>query len=502
MTTPRKYDVVVVGASVGGCAAAILYARHGLNVALVEKSKDVAHYKKVCTHYLQPLALGTLRKLGLVERIEAAGGRRNDLEAWTEWGWIRGGDPARVGHGYNIRRQTLDPILRSLALGTPGVIVPRRGLGLRPDPRRPRADRRRGGRRGRGAGGVPRPLVVAADGRTSRVAKLAGVEAHVDDNGRFTYYTYYRGVALSSGGNAQYWHLHPNLAYAFRNDDDTTLLGIFLPKGELRAFKADPMGHFRRFWDGVPDPPLIGDAAPICELRGATEMPNHWRPASAPGIAFVGDAAMALDPIWGTGCSYAFASADWLVEHTAPPSAPARTSSGRSTGVSRYRKIHRSRTRWHYMHIASLSTVRDLNRAERLVFSAATRDAELATRVLTYLGRTVGPLHLATPSALCRTALVNLAASSPAGRIARLARSPRRRGSRRTAGGACHVTAAGHARASSGHPVKSGGKAHVDRIRRVRRDVHLAAGIADARAGTARGPPRSGRWTWPSSAAA
>ena len=56
MTTPSKYDVVVVGASVGGCTAAILYARHGLNVALVEKSRDVAHYKKVCTHYLQPLA--------------------------------------------------------------------------------------------------------------------------------------------------------------------------------------------------------------------------------------------------------------------------------------------------------------------------------------------------------------------------------------------------------------------------------------------------------------
>ena len=203
----------------------------------------------------------------------------------------------------------------------------------------------------------------------------------------------------------------PNLAYAFRNDDDTTLLGIFLPKGELRAFKADPMGNFRRFWEGVPDPPLIGDAAPICELRGATEMPNHWRPASAPGLAFVGDAAMALDPIWGTGCSYAFASADWLVEQTAPAFGAGKDLLGSlDRGLARYRKIHRSRTRWHYMHIAGLSTVRDLNLAERLVFAAATRDAELATRVLTYLGRTVGPLHLATPSALCRTALVNLGA--------------------------------------------------------------------------------------------
>src|SRR5947209_6445911 len=105
MSPTRKYDVVVVGGSVGGCTAAILYARHGLRVAVIEKAKDLAHYKKICTHYLQPLALGTLKKLGLDELIEAAGGQRNDLEAWTDWGWIRGGDPARVGHGYNIRRQ-------------------------------------------------------------------------------------------------------------------------------------------------------------------------------------------------------------------------------------------------------------------------------------------------------------------------------------------------------------------------------------------------------------
>ena len=249
MTTPSKYDVVVVGASVGGCTAAILYARHGLNVALVEKSRDVAHYKKVCTHYLQPLALGTLRKLGLVERIEAAGGRRNDLEAWTEWGWIRGGDPARVGHGYNIRRQTLDPILRNLALGTPGVSF-HEGAAVCDLTRDARG--RIDGVVVEGAAGrveFRAPLVVAADGRTSRVAKLAGAEAHVDDNGRFTYYTYYRGVALSSGGNAQYWHLHPNLAYAFRNDDDTTLLGDLPAQGRAPGVQGRPHG---------PLPPVLG----------------------------------------------------------------------------------------------------------------------------------------------------------------------------------------------------------------------------------------------------
>src|SRR5947207_14163448 len=120
MTPPANYDVVVSGASVAGCTAATLYARHGLKVALLEKNADPAHYKKVCTHFLQPAALTTLRKLGLDKMIETAGGVRNDLEVWTKWGWIR---PAGDGpeSGYNIRRQTLDPILRGLAAETAGV---------------------------------------------------------------------------------------------------------------------------------------------------------------------------------------------------------------------------------------------------------------------------------------------------------------------------------------------------------------------------------------------
>jgi flavin-dependent dehydrogenase len=408
MVDPMTYDVIVAGASVGGCTAAILYARRGLRVALVERSTDPAHYKKLCTHYLQPAAVGTIQKLGLATLIEEAGGLRNDLEVWTEWGWIRGTDPAQPGHGYNIRRQTLDPILRRLAIETPGVAFHGgtsvcgllrdalgRVAGVMVESRAGRAE-------------LHAPLVVAADGRSSRVAALAGVEPRVHENNRFSYFTYYRGVPLSTQASSHYWHLQPNLAYAFCNDDDTTLLGILLPKSELRTFKSDPTGNFRRFWDGVPHAPRIGAARPICELRGITEIANQWRPAAAPGLAFVGDAAMVLDPIWGTGCSFAFLSADWLVEQTAAALSGDLDLEALDRGLERYRRQHRQRTRWHYAHITSFSRVRPHSLLERLVFSAATRDAGLANRVMAYFGRTVGPLHLTTPTALCRAALVNL----------------------------------------------------------------------------------------------
>jgi menaquinone-9 beta-reductase len=406
-----KYDVVVIGASVGGCTAAILYARKGLNVALLEKSNDIAHYKRLCTHYLQPAAIGTIRKLGLDSLIEAADGLRNNLEVWTEWGWIRGGDPETLGYGYNIRRQTMDPILRSLALRTPGITF-HPGTSVADLIRDARG--RIGGVVAEGRAGREEfhaPLVVAADGRASRTAELSGVKANVDANGRFSYFTYYRGIPLCTDVNSQYWHLHPSLCFGLRNDDNTTLLGIVVPRSELRAFKTDPMGNFRRFWDHVPDAPRIGMAAPICELRGYTEIPNQWRPASAPGIAFVGDAAMVLDPIWGTGCCYAFLSADWLVERTAEALQAGKDKLGAlDRGLDRYRKHHRSQTRGHYSHIASLSGLRRFNPIESLVFSAATRDPVMANRILSYLSRTVGPSHLMTPAALLRASLVNLGA--------------------------------------------------------------------------------------------
>jgi hypothetical protein len=51
--------------------------------------------------------------------IEAAGAVPNELDVFTRWGCIR--NLEGIPHSYNIRRQTLDPLLRRLAAGTSGV---------------------------------------------------------------------------------------------------------------------------------------------------------------------------------------------------------------------------------------------------------------------------------------------------------------------------------------------------------------------------------------------
>ena len=106
--TEKTYDVAIVGASIAGCTAAALLAREGARVVLIERHSDPNAYKALCTHFIQPCAVPTMQRLGLLPLIEAAGAVPNEIDMWTRWGCIR--SPEGAPYGYNIRRQTLDPL--------------------------------------------------------------------------------------------------------------------------------------------------------------------------------------------------------------------------------------------------------------------------------------------------------------------------------------------------------------------------------------------------------
>ena len=115
----KRYDVVVAGASIAGCAAARLFALGGARVALVEKRPDPAAYKVVCTHQIQSSGVPAIERLGLAPLLERAGAARTRAATWTPYGgWLR--FPPDAPAGYGITRRRLDPIVRELALETPG----------------------------------------------------------------------------------------------------------------------------------------------------------------------------------------------------------------------------------------------------------------------------------------------------------------------------------------------------------------------------------------------
>ena len=179
-----RYDAVIVGASLAGCTAAILLARTGLRVALVEQRPNMDAFKRMCSHVIQSSAVPTLERLGLLAAIEALGGLRAHARVWTRWGWI-GLSAGHIVPSVNLRRELLDPLIRRRAADTQGVELL---LGRTAHTLMREHDRICGVEVHQRNGSSIRlhaRLVVGADGRGSPVAKLAGLRTRTTANGRF-----------------------------------------------------------------------------------------------------------------------------------------------------------------------------------------------------------------------------------------------------------------------------------------------------------------------------
>ncbi|MFB7512715.1 NAD(P)/FAD-dependent oxidoreductase [Streptomyces sp. NPDC056144] len=404
----EDYDVVISGASLAGSAAAILLARRGARVALLERRSDPEAYKVLCTHSITANAYPVLDELGLVPALEGAGAVRNAARWYTRWGWIEPRAAAQgpeLPYAYNIRRSTLDPLIRSRAAETPGVdlLLGHQVKGLIQE-----AGRTVGVRTATPKGGGEREirarLVVGADGKDSAVAKYAGVPSREYANQRFGYLAHFRDLPLPDG-IGQVWFLEPDMAYAFPNDDGVTVLAVLPDKARLPAFREDLEGSFLDFVRGLPDAPAVDSAERVSKIIGTVDYPLHSRRPTAPGLALVGDAALTGDPLWGVGCGWALQSARWLTEAVGA----AVTGQGDlDKALSAYARTHGRQLRGHQFLGADYAKARPFNPIERLVFSAAARDEEVACHMHRFASRLIGPGRFLSPSVLARAAVVNL----------------------------------------------------------------------------------------------
>jgi 2-polyprenyl-6-methoxyphenol hydroxylase-like FAD-dependent oxidoreductase len=369
------YDVVIAGASLAGCATAILLGRAGFRVALVEKKPDPNAFKRVCSHFIQASGVPALERLDLLDPIMAAGGLRSSMRAWTPWGWIEA-PPEHAGRAVNLRRELLDPMLREAAASTPGVAL-MLGLGAHALLRDEGAInglvvRDRDG----GETKLRAKLVVGADGRDSHLAELAGVSEKVLPHGRFAYGAYFEGPAPAPDHASTIWMLDPHWAAAFPTDSGLVFYAAMPTKDRLPEFRQDPEAALRAFVGAVPEAPPIVASRLAGDVLGKVEMPNRVRVPVAPGLALAGDAALAVDPLFGIGCGWALQSAEWLADSVTPA---LRGAESLRSGLNRYRRRHRKELRGHAFLVNDYATGRPISRVEKTLFSAAARDPRVAT---------------------------------------------------------------------------------------------------------------------------
>jgi menaquinone-9 beta-reductase len=348
-----------------------------------------------------------LERLDLVAALRAAGGVPNHASWWAEWGWITP-DHDAVPVGLNLRRQTLDPLLRRRAAAAPGVdLMPGRAVtavlerdgrvhGIRATYRDKEFE-------------LTAPLVVGADGRFSAVAAAAGIRTGEARNLRFGYFTYFRDLP-EDDGLSRAWYMGPDCAFSFINEDGIRVV-VATPDraNHLAAFRTDPATAFRDYIRALPDAPRIEEARQISKIIGITNFPLFQRVPWLPGLALIGDAALTTDPIWGIGGSWALQSAEWLVDAVSESLDHERELDSALRGYG----AHRTRAlRGHQSQIRRYARARGFNAAERLMFSAAARDKEAAAHLYRFGSRLITPAQLLAPRAVLRAGRVNLAHAS------------------------------------------------------------------------------------------
>jgi flavin-dependent dehydrogenase len=250
-------------------------------------------------------------------------------------------------------------------------------------------------------------MVVGADGRHSAIARFAQLRGRVRPNNRFFYFAYWRGLRPRIT-RPRLWLFDPDAAAAFPNEDDLTVLVVGPHRRRMGAFRADTEDAYARMIHALPHGPDLSTGERVSKLIGALDRPNVLRPAANPGVALVGDAALAADPLFGVGCGWAFQTAAWLVDHTSA----AVTGDGElDAALGRYRRAFRRRLAMHYMLIIDFASGRKLRLNERAGLRAAAMDPAFARAVEDVTSRRRSPLRLLDPR-LAPSGLAGLAVGS------------------------------------------------------------------------------------------
>ncbi|MFI5909570.1 NAD(P)/FAD-dependent oxidoreductase [Dactylosporangium sp. NPDC051541] len=301
------FDVIVVGARVAGSPTAMLLARAGHRVLLLDKATFPSDV--ISTHLIHVPGMALLRKWGLHDAVAGSGAPPHARFTMDFGPFAISAPPPAVdgaAHPYCVRRTVLDALLVDAARAS-GVTV-REGAAVESLVRDDTG--RVVGVRGDGFEEHAR-IVIGADGLRSVVAAQVGAEPyHSTPSLTACYYAYYEGVG---GDGAEIYQLGDRAVVLFPTNDGQTCVFVACPIAQFHEFRADVEGSFGAALARVPAVAArIGKATRVGRLHATADVPNFFRQSAGPGWALVGDAGYHKDPVMAAGITDAFVCADLL----------------------------------------------------------------------------------------------------------------------------------------------------------------------------------------------
>ncbi|HUY61169.1 MAG TPA: NAD(P)/FAD-dependent oxidoreductase [Candidatus Dormibacteraeota bacterium] len=308
----READAVVVGAGPSGAVTAILLARAGHRVTVVDRARFPRD--KACGEGLMPPGVALLRRLGLLDAVRATGAPPLSGVTYTT---AAGGPaafapfPAPPGGGdswgLGVRRTTFDSALVAALAAEPRI-------SLLSGVRATHLLRGPGGRVSgvaTGAGPVEGQVTVAADGLHSRLRANAGWTGPAALPGRYGLVGHWRtagpplpGIRVTLGRDHE-WYEAPVAG-------GETLVSVL---GTARVVGAASRDYAAAARAALPH---LRAAEPTAAPRAAGAFRQRPRQLAGGGLFLVGDAAGYDDPATGEGLAVGMLQAEGLAAVLAP----------------------------------------------------------------------------------------------------------------------------------------------------------------------------------------
>jgi flavin-dependent dehydrogenase len=311
-----RHDVVVVGARVAGSATAMLLARLGHDVVVLDQASFPSD--TVSTHSIARSGVVQLRRWGLLDDVLDSGApaiRQVTFNAAGESTSRTIKDKAGVDFLVAPRRYVLDTLLAAAAehagaevhTGITVTGVQRDGHG------------RVVGVTGHDRADAPIDIgahyVIGADGLRSRVAGL--VDATINEAGQAggaAQYAYYAGIPWSG---IEFFVAERSFAGVFPTHHGQACIWVCTPAADAKAVRRRTGSRVEAFGRLLQrSAPQLAErlrqARRTSAVQGMLRQPNQLRQAFGPGWALVGDAGYYRDAITAYGISDAFRDAELL----------------------------------------------------------------------------------------------------------------------------------------------------------------------------------------------